>query len=62
MIATIIGGIVGLAAAFGYYRYLSGVIETTKRNDTKAWTLVASYLFFPVFGTIGALLGRLFFG
>jgi hypothetical protein len=62
MISITIGGIVGLIVAYFYWRYLNGVIGNTKRNDTKAWTLVASYVNFPVFGAVGALLGKLFFG
>jgi hypothetical protein len=62
MISITIGGIVGLAAAYVYWRYLNGVIGHTTRNDTKAWVLVASYVNFPVFGAIGALLGKLLIG
>jgi hypothetical protein len=62
MMSITIGGLVGLAVAYFYWRYLNGVIAGTKRNDTKAWTLVASYVNFPVFGAVGALLAKLIFG
>ena len=62
MMSLTLGFLAGLLVAFLYWRYLNGVIATTKRNDTKAWTLVASYINFPVFGAIGALLGKMIFG
>jgi hypothetical protein len=62
MISITIGGIVGLVAAYFYWRYLNGVVGNTVRNDTKAWTIMASYVNFPVFGAIGALLAKMIFG
>ena len=62
MMSLTLGFLAGIAVAFAYWRYLNGVIATTKRNDTKAWTLVASYINFPVFGAIGSLLAKMIFG
>jgi hypothetical protein len=62
MMSLTLGGLAGLGVAYGYFVYLNGVIARTKRTDTKAWTMMASYINFPIFGAVGALLAKLIFG
>ncbi len=62
MIAGIVGGLIGLAVAFGNLLRLKAEIARTGRNDTKMALAVASYAAFPIFGVLGAMLAKLFTG